>query len=207
MISHVDNLKEGAATRLLKNWAPALFTFVALIGAVGLPLRSLQSARSGHALALDASERASLMRVELEAFRAAGGEDFVGELDRTTAELLPRGLSSIDVRAALQLLAASSDLELSALSVSDFAPTSYATLDDSVGLSEISISGFGGPGALSRLMSSVQALGYPITVRNFQLDRLSAADPRFEIHAVLDLYQAIPPRAAPRTEDLPFEEQ
>jgi len=206
MITRMDNLREGATTRLLKNWAPTLFTFVALVGAVGLPLRSLQSARSGLADAQVAFERASLMRANLDDFRAAGGESFVDELDRTTAELLPRGLSCIDVRAALQLLATSSELELSALSVSDFAPTRYATLDDSVGLAEISLSGLGGPGSLSRLMSSVQALGYPITIRNFQLDRLSATDSRFEIHAVMDLYQAIPPQAATQTKDVSFEE-
>lgn len=207
MITRLDNLKEGATKRLLQNWAPALFTCLALAGAVGRPLRSLYSARTQHSHALEQSQRAEDLRAELEAFRSAGGEGFVAELDRTTAELLPRGLSSIDVRAALQLLADSSGFELAALSVSEFVPTGYATLDDSVGLSEISLSGRGGPGSLSRLLASVRALGYPITVRNFQLDRLSTADHEFEIHAALDLYQAIPPQAAPRSEDTSFEEE
>lgn len=207
MITRLDNLKEGATRRLLQNWAPALFTCLALTGAVGLPMRSLYSARVQHSSALQQSQRAQDLRSELEAFRVAGGENFVEQLDRTTAELLPHGLSSIDVRAALQLLADSSGFELAALSVSEFVPTGYATLDDSVGLSEISLSGRGGPGSLSRLLESVRALGYPITVRNFQLDRLTASDHGFEIHAALDLYQAVPPQAPPPSEDISFEEE
>ncbi|MCA8979405.1 MAG: hypothetical protein H6831_01175 [Planctomycetes bacterium] len=207
MITRLDNLKEGATKRLLQNWAPALFTCLALVGAVGLPLRSLYSARTRYTYALEDSVRAARLRSELEAFRAAGGEGFVERLDRTTAELLPHGLSSIDVRAALQLLAEPSGFDLAALSVSEFVPTRYATLDDSVGLAEISLSGRGGPGSLARLLDSVRALGYPVTVRNFQLDRLSATDAQFEIHAALDLYQAIPPQAAPRSEDTSFEDE
>jgi hypothetical protein len=202
----MDNLKAGAATRLLKNWAPALFTAIALIGAVGLPLRSLVSARLELQQAELDSARAAELRSEMEAFRAAGGDSFVDELGRATIDLLPRELSSIDVRAALQLIASSCGLELSALSVGEFTPTTYTTLDDSVALAEISLSGRGGPGALSRLLSSVRVLGYPVTVRNFQLDRLDANDSRFDVHAVLEIYQAIPKVVAPQSEDSPVEE-
>jgi hypothetical protein len=53
----------------------------------------------------------------------------------------------------------------------------------------------------------MQALGYPICIRSFQLDRLSPQDTRFEIHALLELFEAIPPQAAPESDDLPTEEE
>lgn len=195
MISHIDNLKEGAARRLLQNWAPALFTLLALVGAVGLPLQSLYSARTAHEVAIEDAARAADLRAELEAFRAADGGAVLADMQRATSELLPRDLSLIDVRATLQFLATTTGLEVEALSVGDPAPGRFATLDDSVGISEIALSGRGSPGHLSKVLLGMQSLGLPVGLRSFQLSRLAEDDP-FEIHAALDLFQAIPPQVS-----------
>jgi len=206
MISRMDNLREGAASRILKNWAPALFTLLALVGAVGLPLQSLYSVRRAHQESVENSAQADTLRSEYRAFTKAGGEQALSKMERETSELLPRDLSTIYVRAALQWIAVSSGLEVRTLSVGEAVPATYATLDDSVGISDISISGLGGPSTLDKVMAGMQGLGYPISMRSYQLTRLTAAEPLFEVQAVLELFQAIPPQAAPQSEDFPMED-
>ncbi len=197
MITHVDNHREGVLVRLLHNWAPALCTTLALVGAVGLPLRGLRAARVDLDRARTDHARAAELRAELDAFHAAGGDAALAALRDRTGAILPRELSRVDLRAALQVVAEASDLELSALAISAPRPTRHRALDDAVVACEVSLSGRGRPSALAALIRRTRDLGYPLSLQSFQLDRPAVDDARFEVHAVLKLYQAVPRHAVP----------
>ncbi|MFT7669170.1 MAG: hypothetical protein ACI8X5_001870 [Planctomycetota bacterium] len=207
MISRMDNLKEGASKRLLQNFAPAFFTALALVGAIGLPLKRLESTRIAHTQALVLTDHAREIRSELREFRSAGGEELITVMSDLSSEILPRELSRISIHAALQLIAHATSFEVEALTVGEFVPAPFKTLDDSIGMSEVSLSGSGTLSCLDKIISSMRSLGYPISVRSFQLKRLSPDDAKFEVRAILDLFQAIPPQAISEINDLPMEEE
>lgn len=205
MITRVDNFRVGAWTRLLKIWAPSLLTLVALVGAIGLPLRSLYSTRAEHESATATQRRADALAAEMQSFEALGGSQRLLELDGITRQLLPRDLSTIQINAAMRWIAPSAGIHLHTLSVGDFKPTEFEVLEEAVGMARVNLTGIGTPAAMSSLLDTLRGLGYPTALLDVQFQRAAPHLTEFELSAALGLYEAIPAPPKEELEDLPTE--
>ncbi len=191
----LDNFRVGALARILKIWAPGLFTILALVGAFGMPLRSLYSTRAEHEFAKVRHQKASNLHRDYVAFQDRGGDERLVVLGVLTKELLPSELSPLQINAALRWIAPSCGVELTSLDVAPFELTDIPITDQAVAMAKVSLMGVATPSALEGLLSAMRGLGYPTSLLDVRFERATPEDSDFEVTGSLGIYQFTdPPR-------------
>ena len=198
----VDNLKLAGLKGRLRSGAIVLGGLLVTLGAVGVPLDRLKRSEARQERVVDAEYRLAALRGENEAFAAAGGLEELASQRTWVATELPRGLSRLDLRATVTLLAESCGLDLQTLAVGEFEDAGFERLEDAVGRAEVSLKALAGPGALSELVSYLRGLGLPTVVLDLRLRRLAEDGDAFELSATLGVHQSIPvPASSSPSED------
>ena len=198
----VDNLKLAGLKGRLRSGAIVLGGLLVTLGAVGVPLDRLKRSEARQERVVDAEHRLATLRDENEAFAAAGGLEELAAQRTWVATELPRGLSRLDLRATVTLLAEACGLDLQTLAVGEFEDAGFERLDDAVGRAEVSLKALAGPGALSELVSHLRGLGLPTVVLDLRLRRLAEDGDAFELSATLGVHQSIPvPASSSPSED------
>lgn len=185
----MQELKSLGGRRLRRSAALLIPATVLLLGTAGVaarPLYELRSAQSEVDRALADLERVELEADRNRALRALGGLERVDAALVAVRAWLPAGVTSVELHAALRLVAELHGIELEHLEL-------RAPVDPGLGGKDVALArpavlaGRAEPNRFFDALDTFEGLGLPVVVRELSLERVPG-DRRFALRAELWLY-------------------